>query len=75
MKTILDKIRKWRLIGYLLIGVALYQRGFEVEVLVIEMFLLILLTELSVRGIQTSTPHEYKKKLGTKNDSVSKEKR
>lgn len=75
MKTILDKIRKWRLIGYLLIGVALYQRGFEVEVLVIEMFLLVLLTELSVRGIQTSTPHEYKTKFGTKNDSVSTKKR
>lgn len=75
MKKLLDKIKQWRLIGYITIGSALYQRGFEVEVLIVEMFLLILLTELSVRGIKTSTPQEYKKKVGTKNDSVSNKKK
>ena len=86
MKKILNKVRQWRLVGYITIGVGMAQAGFEPQTIVIDMFLLVLLTELGARGVKTSTPQEFKSKLesssnptdslrGTKNDSASNKKR
>lgn len=64
MKKIINKVKQFRVIGYVTIGIAMHQRGFDMETMVVEMFLLILLTELGVRGTKVSTPDEYKEKIG-----------
>ena len=75
MKKIISKIKQWRLVGYITIGVGMAQSGIEPQTIIIDMFLLVLLTELGARGVKVSTPKEFKEKLGTKNDSVSNKKK
>ena len=71
MKKILNKVRQWRLVGYITIGVGMAQAGFEPQTIVIDMFLLVILTELGARGVKVSTPQEFKSKLGTSNKKNS----
>jgi hypothetical protein len=68
MEKIINKIKQFRIIGYILIGVGLYQRGIPTEALIVEMFLLVLLGELGSR----KSPKEYQKEIGTstKKDSA-----
>jgi hypothetical protein len=77
MEKIINKIKQFRIIGYILIGVGLYQRGIPTETLIVEMFLLVLLGELGSR----KSPKEYQKEIksssnptdslrGTKKDSA-----
>ena len=75
MKKILNKVRQWRLVGYITIGVGMAQSGIEPQTIIIDMFLLVLLTELGARGVKVSTTKEFKNKIGTKNDSVSNKKK
>ena len=75
MKKILNKVRQWRLVGYITIGVGMAQAGFEPQTIVIDMFLLVLLTELGARGVKTSTPQEFKSKIGTNPTSASNKKK
>jgi hypothetical protein len=63
MKKILNKVRQWRLVGYITIGVGMAQGGFEPQTIVIDMFLLVLLTELGARGVKVSTPQEFKTEI------------
>ena len=75
MKKILNKVRQWRLVGYITIGVGMAQAGIEPQTIVIDMFLLILLTEIASRkGTKPTTPQEFKKELGTKKDSAPRTK-
>ena len=77
MKKIINRIKQFRIIGYILIGVGMYQRGIPTEALIVEMFLLVLLGELGSR----KSPKEYQKEIksssnptdslrGTKKDSA-----
>lgn len=46
---IIQRVRQWRLVGYITIGVSLHKIGTPIEKLIIEMFLLIIFTELASR--------------------------
>ena len=47
VQRIIQKVRQWRIVGYITIGVSLHKIGTPIEKLIIEMFLLILFTEMA----------------------------
>ena len=68
MKKLINKVKQWRVVGYVIIITSLYQHH-EPQVATIESFLLVVLGELSNRKVKTSTPKEYiQKNLGTNDD-------
>lgn len=75
MKKILNKVKQWRLVGYITIGIGMNQAGLSPQTIVMDMFLLVLLTELGARGVKVSTPKEFKEKLGTNPTSASNKKK
>ena len=50
VQRIIQKVRQWRIVGYITIGVSLHKIGTPIEKLIIEMFLLILFTEIASRS-------------------------
>ena len=70
MEKIINRIKQFRIIGYIIVGVGMWERGIPTEVLIVEMFLLVLLGELGSR----KTPTEYQKEIGTKKDSAPRTK-
>lgn len=58
MKKLINKVRQWRVVGYVIIITSLYQNH-EPQRATIESFLLVVLGETSARGIKSKTPKEY----------------
>ena len=50
VKRIIQKVKQFRLIGYVVIGVSLWKLEQDLNSLILKMFFLILFTELSSRG-------------------------
>ena len=51
VKRMIQRIIQFRLIGYIVIGVSLHQLEKDINYIIIQMFLLILFTELNARGV------------------------
>ena len=63
VKRIIKKIIKWRLIGYIVIGVSLWKLNEDINQLSLQMFLLVLFTELQSRGVSKSRIDSLKEEL------------
>ena len=62
-KTWVHRIIQWRLIGYIVIGVSLWKLNQDINSLSLQMFLLILFTELQSRGVHKNDIEKLKKEL------------
>lgn len=62
-KTWVHRIIQWRLIGYIVIGVSLWKLNKDIETLSLQMFLLILFTELQSRGVSKQRIQRLKEEL------------
>lgn len=51
MKKLVQRIIQWRLVGYIVITIGLLQLDKDINYIIIQMFLLILFTELQSRGV------------------------
>lgn len=49
MKKLIERIKQFRLVGYLTIAAGMYKAGVDTNTLIIEMFLMVILVELSSR--------------------------
>ena len=63
VKRIIKKIIQWRVIGYIVIGVSLWKLNGDINQLSIQMFLLILFTELQSRGVSKQEIDSLKEEL------------
>lgn len=64
VQKIIQRIKQFRLIGYVVIGVSLWKLEQDLNSLILKMFLLIVLTELSSRGKSKSEIDTLKDELG-----------
>lgn len=55
VKRILQRVKQFRLIGYIVIGISLWKLEQDLNSLLLKMVLLILFTELGSRGVSKST--------------------
>ena len=67
-KTWVHRIIQWRLIGYIVIGVSLWKLNKDIETLSLQMFLLILFTELQSRGVSKKRISTLKEELNIEHD-------
>jgi len=58
VQRILQKVRRYRVVGYITIGIGLHKGGTELEKLIIEMFLLILFTEMASKSKKPSNHYD-----------------
>jgi hypothetical protein len=63
VKRIIKKIIQWRLIGYIVIGVSLWKLNKDINTLSIQMFLLVVFTELQSRGVSKQRIDNLKEEL------------
>ena len=63
VKRIIKKIIQWRVIGYIVIGVSLWKLNQDINQLSLQMFLLILFTELQSRGVSKQEIDSLKEEL------------
>lgn len=63
VKRIIKKIIKWRVIGYIVIGISLWKLNEDINQLSLQMFLLILFTELQSRGVSKQRIDSLKEEL------------
>ena len=63
VKRVIKKIIQWRLIGYIVIGVSLWKLDKDINTLSIQMFLLIVFTELQSRGVSKQEISSLKEEL------------
>ena len=63
VKRIIKKIIQWRLIGYIVIGISLWKLNQDINQLSLQMFLLIVLTELQSRGVSKQRIDSLKEEL------------
>lgn len=68
MKKLVQRIIQWRLIGYIVITIGLLQLDNDIEYVMIQMFLLILFTELNSRGVSKRRINTLKEELNIKQD-------
>lgn len=64
MKKLVQRIKQFRLIGYVVIGISLWELERDYNSLILKMFLLILFTELSSRGTSKTKIESLKTELG-----------
>jgi hypothetical protein len=62
-KSLVQRIIQWRLIGYIVITIGLIQLDTPIDYLFLQMFLLILFTELQSRGISKKRIDKLKEEL------------
>ena len=67
-KTWVHRIIQWRLIGYIVIGVSLWKLHQDINTLSLQMFLLILFTELQARGVSKQRIQRLKDQLAIEED-------
>ena len=63
VKRVIKKIIQWRLIGYIVIGISLWKLNKDINTLSIQMFLLIVFTELQSRGVSKQRISTLKEEL------------
>ena len=63
VKRIIKKIIEWRVIGYIVIGISLWKLNGDINTLSIQMFLLIVFTELQSRGVSKQEIDSLKEEL------------
>jgi flagellar motor switch protein FliM len=63
VNKIVTRVKQFRIIGYITIGVTLYKNGTELEILVPEMFLLVILTELASRKKKPTSQADIQKEI------------
>jgi len=63
VKRVIKKIIQWRLIGYIVIGISLWKLNEDINQLSLQMFLLILFTELQSRGVSKQEIDSLKEEL------------
>ena len=63
VKRVINKIIQWRLIGYIVIGISLWKLNKDINTLSIQMFLLIVFTELQSRGVSKQRISTLKEEL------------
>jgi hypothetical protein len=63
VKRIIKKIIQWRLIGYIVIGISLWKLNGDINQLSLQMFLLIVFTELQSRGVSKQRIDSLKEEL------------
>jgi hypothetical protein len=63
VKRIIKKIIQWRIIGYIVIGISLWKLNGDINQLSLQMFLLILFTELQSRGVSKQEIDSLKEEL------------
>ena len=68
MKKLVQRIIQWRVIGYIVITIGLLQLDNDIEYVMIQMFLLILFTELNARGVSKRRINTLKEELNIKQD-------
>ena len=62
-KSLVQRIIQWRLIGYIVITIGLLQLDKDIDYIILQMFLLILFTELQSRGISKKKLDNLKEEL------------
>ena len=62
-KSLVQRIIQWRLIGYIVITIGLLQLDNDIDFIILQMFLLILFTELQSRGISKKKLDNLKEEL------------
>jgi len=63
VNKIVTRVKQFRIVGYITIGVTLYKNGVELELLVPEMFLMIILTELASRRKKPTSQIDIQTKI------------
>ena len=63
VNKIVTRVKQFRIIGYITIGVTIYKNGTELETLVPEMFLLVILTELVSRNKKPTSQVDIQTKI------------
>ena len=63
VNKILLRVKQFRIVGYITVGVTLYKNGTELETLVPEMFLLVILTELASRKKKSTSQVDIQTKI------------
>ena len=63
VNKIVTRVKQFRIVGYITIGVTLYKNGVELELLVPEMFLMIILTELASRKGKSTSQEDIQKEI------------
>lgn len=63
VKRIIKKIIQWRVIGYIVIGISLWKLNQDINQLSLQMFLLIVFTELQSRGVSKQEIDSLKEEL------------
>ena len=62
-KTLVQRIIQWRLVGYIVITIGLLQLDNDIDYIILQMFLLILFTELQSRGVSKERIDSLKEEL------------
>ena len=63
VNKIILRVKQFRIVGYITVGVTLYKNGTELETLVPEMFLLVILTELASRKKKPTSQVDIQTKI------------
>jgi len=62
-KTLVQRIIQWRVIGYIVITIGLLKIDTPIDTIILQMFLLILFTELQSRGVSKKRIDKLKEEL------------
>ena len=62
-KSLVQRIIQWRLVGYIVITIGLLQLDTPIDFIILQMFLLILFTELQSRGVSKKRIDSLKEEL------------
>lgn len=63
INKIVTRVKQFRIVGYITIGITLHKSGMELEYLIPEMFLLIILTELASRKKKPTSQVDIQTKI------------
>ena len=67
-KSLVQRIIQFRLIGYIVIGIGLFQLDNDINYIIFQMFLLIVFTELNSRGVSKKRIDTLKEELNVVQD-------
>lgn len=67
-KSLVQRIIQFRLVGYIVIGIGLFQLDNDINYIIFQMFLLILFTELNSRGVSKEKIDKLKEELKVQQD-------
>lgn len=70
VKLLIKRIIQFRIIGYVVIGLSLHQLEKDINYIILQMFLLVLFTELQSRGVSKTKLDSLKKELALDEHSI-----